>query len=123
MESGIVFGVVEVVREETLWSSRRAIDAGGGHVGHREYRGRWFLQGQDVIHGLGAALLDEAGLVRATKAGRETRFEASTASMQPAADWVEATDQAWSHRPAPPKPRVRPTRRGPPRSGFCVPAA
>jgi DNA-binding transcriptional ArsR family regulator len=51
-------------------------------------------------------ILDEAGLVQATKAGRETRFEASTASLRPASDWIAATDAAWSHRLARLKRRV-----------------
>jgi DNA-binding transcriptional ArsR family regulator len=43
-------------------------------------------------------ILDEAGLVHATKEGRETRFEASTASLRPATEWIAATDAAWTHR-------------------------
>jgi DNA-binding transcriptional ArsR family regulator len=43
-------------------------------------------------------ILGEAGLVHSHRAGRETRFEASPSSLQPASAWIEATDAAWSRR-------------------------
>lgn len=39
-----------------------------------------------------------AGLVQAERAGRESRYEASTAALRSAVDWIEATDAAWSRR-------------------------
>jgi len=43
-------------------------------------------------------ILQAAGLVRAERAGRESRYEASTAALRSAVDWIEATDAAWSRR-------------------------
>jgi len=43
-------------------------------------------------------ILQSAGLVHAERAGRESRYEASTAALRPAVDWIEATDAAWSRR-------------------------
>jgi DNA-binding transcriptional ArsR family regulator len=43
-------------------------------------------------------ILQAAGLVQAERAGRESRYEASTAALRAAVDWIEATDAAWSRR-------------------------
>jgi DNA-binding transcriptional ArsR family regulator len=43
-------------------------------------------------------VLQGAGLVRAERAGRESRYEATTAALRSAVDWIEATDAAWSRR-------------------------
>ena len=43
-------------------------------------------------------ILQSAGLVRAERSGRESRYEASAGAMRPAVDWIEATDAAWSRR-------------------------
>jgi len=43
-------------------------------------------------------ILQAAGLVRAERAGRESRYEATTAALRSAVDWIEATDAAWSRR-------------------------
>ena len=43
-------------------------------------------------------ILQAAGLVRAERAGRESRYEASTGALRSAVDWIEATDAAWSRR-------------------------
>ena len=43
-------------------------------------------------------ILQSAGLVRAERAGRESRYEASTGALRSAVDWIEATDAAWSRR-------------------------
>lgn len=43
-------------------------------------------------------ILQAAGLVRAERAGRESRYDASTSALRAAVDWIEATDAAWSRR-------------------------
>jgi DNA-binding transcriptional ArsR family regulator len=43
-------------------------------------------------------VLQSAGLVHAERAGRESRYEASTGALRAAVDWIEATDAAWSRR-------------------------
>lgn len=43
-------------------------------------------------------VLQAAGLVRSERAGRESRYEASTGALRAAVDWIEATDAAWSRR-------------------------
>lgn len=44
------------------------------------------------------AVLAEAGLVIAERTGRETRYRVVPGSLRPAADWITATDAAWSRR-------------------------
>lgn len=43
-------------------------------------------------------ILRAAGLVRAERSGRESRYQASAGAMRPAVDWIDATDAAWSRR-------------------------
>jgi DNA-binding transcriptional ArsR family regulator len=43
-------------------------------------------------------ILGDAGLVHAERVGRETRFEATPASLRPVSDWIQATERAWSRR-------------------------
>lgn len=43
-------------------------------------------------------ILGDAGLVQGRREGRETRFRASPASLQVAADWITETDGAWADR-------------------------
>jgi DNA-binding transcriptional ArsR family regulator len=43
-------------------------------------------------------ILQAAGLVQVERAGRESRYQASTGALRPAVDWIEATDAAWSRR-------------------------
>jgi DNA-binding transcriptional ArsR family regulator len=51
---------------------------------------------QAVARHLG--ILRRAGLVRAERAGRETRYEADTASLRSAAEWIDQTGAAWDDR-------------------------
>lgn len=44
------------------------------------------------------AVLREAGLVAPERAGRETRFSATTAPMGEASHWLDATGAAWDDR-------------------------
>jgi DNA-binding transcriptional ArsR family regulator len=44
------------------------------------------------------ALLRDAGLVTAERAGRETRFTAATAPLDDLAAWAEAAGQRWDTR-------------------------
>jgi DNA-binding transcriptional ArsR family regulator len=44
------------------------------------------------------ALLREAGLVRAERAGRETRFRARPEALQDVAAWATATGERWDRR-------------------------
>ena len=44
------------------------------------------------------ALLRDAGLVTAERAGRETRFTAATAPLDDLAAWAEAAGQRWDAR-------------------------
>ena len=44
------------------------------------------------------AVLAEAGLVGSVRVGRETRYQVVPGSLHPAADWIGATDTAWSRR-------------------------
>jgi DNA-binding transcriptional ArsR family regulator len=51
---------------------------------------------QGVAKHLG--VLRDAGLVRAEKFGRETRFEASLAPLDAVSSWVEEVGAAWDQR-------------------------
>jgi DNA-binding transcriptional ArsR family regulator len=44
------------------------------------------------------ALLRDAGLVEATKAGRETRYELTPAPLASAVEWIDAVGEAWDVR-------------------------
>lgn len=44
------------------------------------------------------AVLRRAGLVEASRVGRETRFEATPARLADAAEWLRATGSAWDDR-------------------------
>lgn len=44
------------------------------------------------------AALREAGLVEATRAGRETRYELTPAPLASAAAWLEEVGDAWDER-------------------------
>lgn len=44
------------------------------------------------------AVLGDAGLVRAVRAGRESRYEAAPAALAPAREWMVLTDRAWHDR-------------------------
>ena len=44
------------------------------------------------------SLLQDAGLVRADRAGRETRFTARPQPLDDLAAWAVATGQRWEHR-------------------------
>jgi DNA-binding transcriptional ArsR family regulator len=44
------------------------------------------------------ALLREVGLVEATKAGRETRYELTPAPLASAVEWIDAVGEAWDVR-------------------------
>jgi DNA-binding transcriptional ArsR family regulator len=57
-------------------------------------------------------VLREAGLVDATRVGRETRYEPRPGALRPAASWLEATDRTWEDRLARLKQRVEGTTRG-----------
>ena len=43
-------------------------------------------------------VLRDAGLVRADRVGRETRYEAETDPLRAASSWITATDEAWARR-------------------------
>jgi DNA-binding transcriptional ArsR family regulator len=43
-------------------------------------------------------VLRDAGLVAASRAGRETRYDATPAPLGAAADWLAATGSAWDRR-------------------------
>jgi DNA-binding transcriptional ArsR family regulator len=43
-------------------------------------------------------VLRDAGLVRAERAGRETRYQATPESLRPASAWIDQTGQAWDER-------------------------
>jgi DNA-binding transcriptional ArsR family regulator len=43
-------------------------------------------------------ILGDAGLVQAERVGRETRFQATPASLRPVSDWIRATESAWTRR-------------------------
>ena len=51
---------------------------------------------QAVLKHLG--VLGEAGLVTSARVGREVRFEARTAPLLDAADWLTSTAAAWDRR-------------------------
>jgi DNA-binding transcriptional ArsR family regulator len=51
---------------------------------------------QGVAKHLG--VLREAGLVRAERLGRETRFEASLAPLEAVSSWVDDVGSAWDKR-------------------------
>ncbi len=42
--------------------------------------------------------LADAGLVRATRAGRETRYEVTPAPLEDAVDWMVSVGAAWDER-------------------------
>jgi DNA-binding transcriptional ArsR family regulator len=44
------------------------------------------------------AVLRDAGLVEAHRAGRETRYQARPAALRPAAAWLVDADRAWDER-------------------------
>lgn len=44
------------------------------------------------------AVLERAGLVRAHRVGRESRFEPRTAGLTAAADWLTALAAEWDQR-------------------------
>ena len=44
------------------------------------------------------ATLADAGLLRATRAGRETRYEVTPEPLAQAADWVAEVNAAWDER-------------------------
>jgi len=44
------------------------------------------------------ATLRDAGLVEATRAGRETRYELTPAPLSAAAEWIDAVGTAWDVR-------------------------
>lgn len=51
---------------------------------------------QAVVKHLG--VLGDAGLVTSSREGREVRFEARTAPLLDAADWLTSTAAAWDRR-------------------------
>lgn len=44
------------------------------------------------------AVLADAGLLAAERAGRETRYRVVPGSLQPAGDWIATADAAWTRR-------------------------
>jgi DNA-binding transcriptional ArsR family regulator len=57
---------------------------------------RFPISRQGVAKHLG--VLRDAGLVRAERRGRETRFEASLAPLDDVSSWVEDVGAAWDRR-------------------------
>ncbi len=43
-------------------------------------------------------VLTDAGLVAATRRGRELRYRVVTGSLRPAADWIQRTEASWDRR-------------------------
>lgn len=44
------------------------------------------------------AILDAAGLVRATRSGRETRYDAQPLALRDLAEWLVTTSDQWERR-------------------------
>jgi DNA-binding transcriptional ArsR family regulator len=43
-------------------------------------------------------VLDDAGLVRADRVGRELRYSAPPGSLRAVSEWIDAADAAWAER-------------------------
>jgi DNA-binding transcriptional ArsR family regulator len=60
---------------------------------------------QAVVKHLGQ--LRDAGLVGATKVGRDVRYELRSGALEPAADWISAVGERWDRRLAALEQRAR----------------
>lgn len=60
---------------------------------------------QAVVKHLG--LLRDAGLVGATRVGRDVRYELRSGALDPAADWINAVGERWDRRLAALQQRAR----------------
>jgi DNA-binding transcriptional ArsR family regulator len=94
-----VGGSVDLVFSALADPSRRFVLerlAAGGTASQTELAGELPVTRQAVAKHL--ATLREAGLVRARREGRETRYELDSAPLEAAAAWIERVDTEWGER-------------------------
>ena len=94
MTTGKMVPVFAALGDETRWSVLAAL--GEGDASASALAGRLPVSRQAIAKHL--AVLRSAGLVEATRVGRETRFTVVSAPLDELAAWAQAAGRRWDAR-------------------------